>query len=162
MMPDIRRLKTRREFLRVAAARRKCVRPGVVVQAARRRTSSTWPAKSGKGTPCDSGPSRGARGTIGVGFTASRKVGRAVDRNRARRRLRAVAAEVIPALGQVGTDYVLVARKETLNRSYADLVRDLREALSRLSYESPRKVGTGRCRTKATHRSRTSASGERT
>jgi ribonuclease P protein component len=64
-----------------------------------------------------------------VGFTASKKVGSAVARNRARRRLRAVAAEVLPRLGLAGTDYVLIARAGTLTRDYGDLTRDLLKAL---------------------------------
>ncbi len=66
---------------------------------------------------------------IRVGFTASRKVGNAVIRNRAKRRLRAVAAEVLTRSGKPGTDYVIVARSTTGDRAYADLVVDLETAL---------------------------------
>ena len=48
-----------------------------------------------------------------VGFTASRKVGNAVIRNRAKRRLRAAAAQILPVQGSPGTDYVLIARAAT-------------------------------------------------
>lgn len=161
-MPDIRRLKTRRDFLRVAAARCKRVRPGLVLQAARQTRLSQSPTSSGDGTPPTGDPARNGKSSIGVGFTASRKVGKAVERNRARRRLKAVAEEVIPALGQAGTDYVLIARKDTLTRAYGDLVGDLREALGQLSYKTPRSIGAGRSRTKAPHRKRSPASGERT
>jgi ribonuclease P protein component len=153
MMPDIRRLKTRREFLRVAAARRKRVRPGLIVQAARRKTSLSRPASPP--------PRQGLSGAIGVGFTASRKVGKAVDRNRARRRLRAAAAEVLPALGEAGTDYVLVARKATLARSYGDLVRDLREALVQLGYEGAENGSAPRHRRKVSSGGRPSPPGDR-
>ena len=64
-----------------------------------------------------------------VGFTASRKVGGAVVRNRAKRRLRAVAAEVLAAQGLPGTDYVLVARQGTVSRPFDALKSDLAEAL---------------------------------
>ena len=64
-----------------------------------------------------------------VGFTASRKVGGAVERNRAKRRLRAAAAAVLPLYGQQGNDYVLVARRETLTRPFAGLVDDLAIAI---------------------------------
>lgn len=134
-MPDIRRLKTRRDFLRVAATRRKRVRPGLIVQAARRTTSLSRPASPPPGHEQTGAPARDPHGAIRVGFTASRKVGNAVDRNRARRRLRAAAAEVLPALGEAGTDYVLVARRATLERRYEDLVRDLHDALIQLGYE---------------------------
>ncbi|HSM96525.1 MAG TPA: ribonuclease P protein component [Rhizomicrobium sp.] len=68
-------------------------------------------------------------GHIRVGFTASRKVGNAVARNRAKRRLRAAAAAVLPLHGRGGHDYVLVARTATLTRAFADLLNDLSGAL---------------------------------
>ena len=68
--------------------------------------------------------------TIRVGFTASRKIGGAVVRNRAKRRLRAVAAEILPLSGVAGTDYVLVARRDTVTRPFESLKADLAQALS--------------------------------
>ena len=67
-----------------------------------------------------------------VGFTASRKVGNAVVRNRAKRRMRAAAASVLPALGRPGTDYVLIARADTAHRPFAELIADLEAALRRI------------------------------
>lgn len=68
-----------------------------------------------------------------VGFTASKKVGNAVARNRAKRRLRALAQDVIVAQGRSGWDYVLVARPgETVSRDYATMRWELESALSRL------------------------------
>jgi ribonuclease P protein component len=112
------RLKTRADFLRVAATRRRAVRPGLLLQAARR------PPGNAAG---DDGSDAGA--AIRVGFTASRKVGNAVVRNRAKRRLRAAAAEVLARAGRPGTDYVLIARAGTGERPYAELVGDLEAAL---------------------------------
>ena len=66
---------------------------------------------------------------IRVGFTASRKVGNAVARNRAKRRLRAAAAAILPLHGREGHDYVLVARTAMLTRVFADLLGDLETAL---------------------------------
>ena len=68
-----------------------------------------------------------------VGFTASRKVGNAVTRNRAKRRLRGLAALVLLREGEPGTDYVLIARAGTAGRPYAILVADLQAALRRLN-----------------------------
>jgi ribonuclease P protein component len=69
---------------------------------------------------------------IRVGFTASRKVGNAVTRNRAKRRLRAVAAAVLPCAGRPGTDYVLIARSGTAERAFAALLADLEAAVRRV------------------------------
>ena len=126
MTPVIGRLKRRPEFLRVAGARRKWVTPGVILQARRRQQSDG-------ATEPDPVPAEAIR----VGFTASRKVGPAVARNRARRRLRAACSEVMPLMGQAGFDYVLIARAETLQRPYRQLLDDLRTALGRLERGKP-------------------------
>ncbi len=65
-----------------------------------------------------------------VGFTASRKVGGAVERNRAKRRMRAAAAAILPLYGRERHDYVLVARTATLSRPFALLLDDLIRSLS--------------------------------
>lgn len=72
-----------------------------------------------------------------VGFTASRKVGNAVARNRARRRLRAAAAQILPVHAAAGHDYVVVARHETLQRPFGDLLGDLAAGLKRLGVYRP-------------------------
>ncbi len=70
---------------------------------------------------------------VRVGFTCSKKVGNAVARNRAKRRLRAAAREILPEKAQPGWDYVLIGRAgETGLRPFDDLRRDLADALYRL------------------------------
>ncbi len=113
-------LKQRREFLQVAAARRKWAAPGLVLQA-RVRGERDRPA-----------PGRAAPPDIRVGFTASRKVGGAVIRNRARRRLRQAVRQVMPDHAAPGQDYVVIARATTVRRRFSDLVNDLEMALKRL------------------------------
>ena len=128
MSANLRRLKTRPEFLRVAAAQKKWITPGMIVQARRRSVAAQGPAA---GT-CGDGA-----GEIRFGLTVSRKVGKAVTRNRARRRLRAVAEEVLPRAGRPSTDYVLIGRKGTVKRPFQLLVRDLEWALAKLERHQP-------------------------
>lgn len=70
---------------------------------------------------------------IRVGFTCSKKVGNAVARNRAKRRLRAVAHDVLLRNGKAGWDYVLIGRfGATIERDFAGLSSDLKLALQKL------------------------------
>jgi ribonuclease P protein component len=71
-------------------------------------------------------------GVARVGFTASRRVGGAVQRNRAKRRLRALAQRVVTVLGREGHDYVLIARIHMLTCGFVELENDLRGAISAL------------------------------
>ena len=66
---------------------------------------------------------------VRVGFTASKKIGNAVTRNRAKRRLRAAASQLLPLLGRAGHDYVLVARGTTVARPFPALLSDITTAL---------------------------------
>lgn len=79
---------------------------------------------------CVSPPAKAAPGAARIGYTASKKVGNAVERNRAKRRLRAAAAATLPLLAREGHDYVLIARTATLSRRFAELIRDLSKALT--------------------------------
>ncbi|MBY5931424.1 ribonuclease P protein component [Tateyamaria omphalii] len=104
-------LKKRADFLRAARGRR-VVMPGFILQARSRD---------------DDGPIR-------VGFTCSKKVGNAVARNRAKRRLREVARHVLSRSGAPATDYVFVGRaKVTASRPFNALIADCAAALERLS-----------------------------
>lgn len=70
---------------------------------------------------------------VRIGFTCSKKVGNAVVRNRAKRRLREVARAVIPHLGQPGWDYVLIGRAErTATTEFSTMVADLSSVLRKL------------------------------
>ncbi|MEP4380103.1 MAG: ribonuclease P protein component [Alphaproteobacteria bacterium] len=112
--PSVARLPKRRDFLRIAAAKRRWAAPGLVLQAAPIPDDAELQA-----------------GTIRVGFTATRKIGNAVVRNRARRRLRAAVREIIPTRARPNLDYVLIARAATGARDYGALREDLVTALDR-------------------------------
>jgi len=73
---------------------------------------------------------------VGVGFTATRKVGGAVVRNRAKRRLREAARALLPDLGRPGCDYVFIARMGTAERDWTRLLDDVKSALTRLANPS--------------------------
>ncbi len=76
---------------------------------------------------------RGDDAVVRVGFTCSKKVGNAVARNRAKRRLREVARLVLPTCGRPGWDYVLVGRASvTATHDFKAMQSDLIQALSRV------------------------------
>tara|TARA_B100000949_G_scaffold6468_1_gene5294 strand:- start:637 stop:1029 length:393 start_codon:yes stop_codon:yes gene_type:complete len=107
---EVERLTVRPQFLFVRGGlseRRK----SLVIQARRRR------------------PAEVARPTVGKGFTATKKVGNAVIRNRARRRLKAAARELLPQLGVPGADYVFIARMDTADIGWQRLLDDMESAL---------------------------------
>jgi ribonuclease P protein component len=109
------RLKRRRQFLAVAGTRCRYVAAAFVLQA---------------------GPG-GAPNEIGIGFTASRRVGNAVARNRARRRLRAAVRAILPGGARLGYDYVLVARPAILTCSFNVVLNDLATAFARVVRPRP-------------------------
>jgi ribonuclease P protein component len=110
--PNIQKLRKRAEFLFVRAGSR--ASKGAVMVEARRRAED---------------------GPMGLGLTASKKVGGAVVRNRARRRLREAARQLLPLHGLPGVDYVLVARQSTPEVEWTALLDDLKTALIRLRPE---------------------------
>ncbi|MEO1406590.1 MAG: ribonuclease P protein component [Pseudomonadota bacterium] len=70
---------------------------------------------------------------IGLGFTATKKIGGAVTRNRAKRRLREAARALLPIHGIIGTDYVFIARKDTAEVVWQRLLDDMESALISLA-----------------------------
>jgi len=105
------RIKDRADFLAAARAAYQA-RPGVVVQARLR----------------DDGDD-----AIRLGFTATKKIGNAVVRNRAKRRLREAARLMVPTHGLPGHDYVFIARAGTGARDWQGLLDDVKGALIRLA-----------------------------
>ena len=110
-------LTKRGDFLRAAAARRQGT-TGFHLQARHRENQNS-------GDPSGD--------TIRVGFTCSKKVGNAVARNRAKRRLRALARAILPVHGKPGWDYVFVGRAQvTDTHDFAQMKADLVTALSKV------------------------------
>jgi ribonuclease P protein component len=107
----IERMKKRAEFM-AAAKGASCARGAVVVQALDRSAE---------------------RAAIRAGFTATRKVGGAVVRNRAKRRLREAARLTLPLHGRTGFDYVFIARGGPAGRPWARLLDDVKSALISLA-----------------------------
>lgn len=104
-------LRNRPDFLRAASSLRQAT-GGFLVQARDRRDQTD---------------------AVRVGFTASKKIGNAVARNRAKRRLREIARAVLPTMGRPGWDYVLVAKPGvTTVRDFSLLLTDLQGALTRI------------------------------
>jgi ribonuclease P protein component len=100
------RLTRRAEFLRAAREGRKVGRSTLVLQALPREDAATR-----------------------LGFTATKKIGNAVTRNRAKRRLRAVARLGLAAEPAPGWDLVLIARDETASCPFTDLTGAFASAL---------------------------------
>lgn len=104
------KIKKRSDFLKIQGGGRKWVSHGLIVQT----------------KPNEDGVQR-------IGFTVSKKVDKsAVKRNRIKRRLRAVAADILPTHAALGHDYILVGRPQTLTRPYETLCNDLKWCLDKM------------------------------
>ena len=76
---------------------------------------------------------RDGQAHVGLGFTATRKIGGAVVRNRCKRRLREAARALLPLHGKAGCDYVFIARMGTAERDWDRLLDDVKTVLTRLA-----------------------------
>jgi ribonuclease P protein component len=109
--PKLARLKKRADFLRVSGKGGRAPMPAFILQHLK---------------PEDE------KASLRYGLTATKKLGNAVKRNRARRRLRSLAEKLLPVLA-VGGDYVFIAREAVFTRSFPELEKDLEAALRKLS-----------------------------
>ena len=107
----INKIKSRKDFIKIQKIGPRVISAGVILQHLNNSNQDN--------------PSR-------FGFTASKKVGGAVQRNKAKRRMRSLVFDVIKKFEQKGWDYVLIARKETVHRKYQKLKNDLIWAIKNL------------------------------
>lgn len=114
-LSDIVVLARRPDFLAAAASGSKFVKDSLIVQRRIRTQGERLP------------------GVARIGFTATKKLGNAVVRNRVKRRLRAAAYALVPELGVAGYDYVFIGRTRAHKGVFADLIRDMKHALKRLA-----------------------------
>jgi ribonuclease P protein component len=115
------RLRQRADFLWVAQGA-KYAAPGLVLQGRARADDDLAPR---------------------VGFTVSKRVGNAVERNRVKRRLKSLANQLIPLYAAPGHDYVVIGRRAALTRSHAALGADMKTALRKIGcIKSARPAGS--------------------
>lgn len=126
----LEKLRKRQDFLAANGGRRWSA-PGFVLLV-RKRPDAPGSAPE-QPNPDPSGPDTTGPAPARVGFTVTKRVGTAVVRNRLKRRLRALAREVLAPRASEGTDYVLIGRSGGLTRPWADMVADLERALRKLA-----------------------------
>lgn len=115
-MPATPTIKLRRDFLSASAGGRKFITGSFIVQL--RSREDAHPA----GTHA-----------IRFGYTVTKKMGNAVIRNRIKRRLREAVVKAAMPLATPGYDYVIISRHKALDCPFADLVRDMEFAFSRIT-----------------------------
>ncbi len=114
-MPIFFKLKKRKDFVRAAKSGISIPTRTIVIQAALRQEESI----------------EGAR----IGYTTTKKIGKAVVRNRCRRRLRAAAALSFGKWALPNADYVLIARYSTADADFKDICRDLQYGVKKLNQQ---------------------------
>ena len=110
------RLKKRSEFINVTANGKKWVTRGFILVVNAQREKSTPDLEY----------------LPRVGFTATKKIGNSVVRNKAKRILRAISQEVLTSSNTPAWDYVIIARKTLTTSNYEDLKKDFRWAIKKL------------------------------
>lgn len=114
-------LKKRKDFVRVAVKGLKMVRHSLILQAAQSLSKEEVPYK--------------------LGFTATKKLGKAHIRNRTKRRLRAAAQEIFPKHAQNNIEYVLIGRYSTREVDFKELCSDMAFAVKRINKDFKKKDG---------------------
>ena len=113
-VPKLQSIPARQDFLRARNQGQKALSRGLVIQATMNELD-IWR----------------------LGLTASKKIGNAVCRNVARRRMRALARQYLAPLARPGVDYVLIARHDILDCDWQDLVTGLTKAILYLHHKLP-------------------------
>lgn len=114
-MSEVLIIKKRKDFIRVASEGKKVTAFGFVLQAARNLLAENHPPR--------------------IGYTVTKKIGKAYIRNRSKRRLRAAARQIFPLLALPGTDYVLIGRYNTKDIEFSRLVHHLKKAFIQINKE---------------------------
>ena len=112
MVSQFQSMTRRQDFLQARNNGEKAFVHGLVIQAVKRKRDS-WR----------------------VGLTATKKIGNAVCRNRARRRMRALARQHLAPVARPGVDYVLIARRDTISCDWQDLANGLRKGIGYLHHK---------------------------
>lgn len=107
--PHLARIKDRKDYLAVSATRRRWVTPAFILQA-----------------------KPGVEGDVRVGFTVSKKVGNAVKRSRAKRRLKEAVRAAMPEKAPAGWDFVVIGREAATHYPFEKMQHDLRWAVAKL------------------------------
>jgi len=106
-MQNYTHIKKRADFLLAAKSGFRFVKPSLIVQSRKRDDDDACRA----------------------GFTATKRIGNAVIRNRTKRRLRAAAAKLLPEIALNSCDYVFIGREQTHKAEFSDILRDMRHSL---------------------------------
>lgn len=77
----------------------------------------------------------GCDGVYRAGFTASKKVGNAVVRNRCKRRMRAMTRQLLPSLGIENVDYIFIAKKSMILAKWDDFISQAKAAITYINSE---------------------------